>query len=500
MRSEPSTRPPADRIWLACLLLGVLLRLAWFVPERSLWLDEALLASNIAERSLPALLEPLEGDQAAPPGYLALTKASVQLFGLHERSLRAPSLLASLAALIVFATWARRRLERTPARLAVALFASLPALVLYAAELKPYAFDLLAAVLVTCLAADLVASPRRGRLLALALVGVLAPWFSFASVFVLAGAGLVLAVHGVRSRSIAPPVLLGVAAAWTASFLAMWIGFASASAANENFARYWESSFLPLPPTAARDLGLLARAVFRFVEAPFETRHALPTADFAPFAAGLVLCLLGLGVLKRAREDRVALAVWVLPWLVAVLASASGHYPFVGRFLLVFAPSIVWLLVVGWHSTSTGRSWSAAILLGLALLGTSQLFLRPVPAVQTRQALTELAEQMQPGDTLLVHSRSLASFLYYSEHDPRCALPPHQRIDGAMAGEGIAGLLRGASQLEADGRVWFLYEEDWAQVHPTGLLGAALEERAPRVETMFFEGTQLHRFAFDAQD
>ena len=149
----------------------------------------------------------------------------------------------------------------------------------------------------------------------------------------------------------------------------------------------------------------------------------------------------------------------------------------------------------------TGHRLAALLLLGLTLLSTSQLFLRPQPAVQTRQAISALAQQMQAGDTLIVHSRSLAGFLCYSEHDARCALPEGVRVvQGPLAFEGTAGMLDAARALDARGRVWFLYKGDWEAEHPTGVLGAALEQRAPRVETSFFEGSQIHRFEFSASD
>lgn len=492
---------PSSRLLLGLVMVGVLLRLAFFWPERSLWLDEALLASNLVERDYAGLLEPLAGEQAAPPAFLITAKASANWWGGSEAAFRLPSLLASLAALVAFLMLVRRSLSQRAGALAIALFALLPGLILYGAELKPYAGDAFFAVLLLLLFERARERSRASGWVPLAIVGMLAPWFSFSSVFVLAGAGVVFAIASWKQERLPRWILGAVAALWLGSFTALWSLSASEVASEEAFAEYWQNAFLPIPPTAARDLGLLARAPFDLFGAGFHARYAHPTGDFAPFLGALLVWLGALGAILCFREDRTRLGFWLAPIGMAVMASALGFYPFLGRFLLVFTPCVVLLAARGWSALEFGRGLAATVLLGLTLLSTSQLYLRPQPAEQTRQAITALAERMQAGDTLLVHSRSLAGFLYYSQYDPRCALPNGITvIEGALALEGTPGLLQTARGIEGRGRVWLLFEEEWSAVHPSGVLGAALEERAPRVESAWFEGTQIHRFDFSEAD
>ena len=65
----------------ALLVLGVTLRVRQYLFDRSLWLDECLLALNIIRRSPSALLQPLDFHQQAPVGFLLLERLSVSLFG-----------------------------------------------------------------------------------------------------------------------------------------------------------------------------------------------------------------------------------------------------------------------------------------------------------------------------------------------------------------------------------------------------------------------------------
>ena len=76
MRESWFSEAAAPRWLLLGCLLGLLLRVGFFLPERALWLDEALTALNLAEREASGLLEPLDGDQAAPPAFLLASKLS----------------------------------------------------------------------------------------------------------------------------------------------------------------------------------------------------------------------------------------------------------------------------------------------------------------------------------------------------------------------------------------------------------------------------------------
>ena len=141
-----------SKLAIAILLLGAGLRTAAFAAERSLWIDEAMVALNIVERTPAQLFEPLDRNQGAPVGFLLATKASVEVFGVTERALRVPAFLASLVGLVAFAVGAYRLLPRFAAHLASALFALSPHVVSYAAECKQYSGDAAFAAVLLALA------------------------------------------------------------------------------------------------------------------------------------------------------------------------------------------------------------------------------------------------------------------------------------------------------------------------------------------------------------
>jgi hypothetical protein len=64
---------------LILILIGIALRLAQYMANRSLWLDESCLALKILHRSLGQLLEPLDYGQAAPLAFLMVEKQTAPL-------------------------------------------------------------------------------------------------------------------------------------------------------------------------------------------------------------------------------------------------------------------------------------------------------------------------------------------------------------------------------------------------------------------------------------
>jgi len=90
------------------IFLGVALRLAQYLANRSLWLDESYIALNIVQRSFSQLFGPLDYHQVAPIGFLLIEKVAVQAFGNTEYALRLFPLFSGIVALLLLyklASW-----------------------------------------------------------------------------------------------------------------------------------------------------------------------------------------------------------------------------------------------------------------------------------------------------------------------------------------------------------------------------------------------------------
>lgn len=108
------------------LSIGVAVRLRDFMFARSLWLDEAMLALNVASRSFAELARPLDYTQVAPILFLWLQKACVAVAGVNEPALRLVPMVAGLAlpvlgwrlARVLFGDWAGAAAAAASRRLA----------------------------------------------------------------------------------------------------------------------------------------------------------------------------------------------------------------------------------------------------------------------------------------------------------------------------------------------------------------------------------------------
>lgn len=113
--------------YLALLIIcfGIFVRLSQYFSNRALWGDEASLALNIVNRSYLELLQPLDRNQAAPPGFLWIEKLFTQILGNNEYALRLFPLISGIVSLIAFYKLGKWAVSALALPIAVILFACL---------------------------------------------------------------------------------------------------------------------------------------------------------------------------------------------------------------------------------------------------------------------------------------------------------------------------------------------------------------------------------------
>jgi hypothetical protein len=475
---------------------GAAARVVRWAANRSLWGDEGSLAINLVERTPAALAAPLAHDQAAPIGFLLLEKAAIALFGEGELALRALPLAASLAALPVFFAFARELVDARAARLALVLFALCEPLVFYASEVKPYATDVLVALLVLWPAARLLARGASARrLAALGAAGSLAPWLSLPGVFACGGAALALgAAFARRRQSGALRAVAGLAALWLASFAVEYLWLLRAVRANALLAESWRGYFAPLP-VSADALRWWARALLGFFNDPL----GLP-------ASGLAALLFALGLAALARRAPAAAALLLAPLGLALAASVAGlapfptsslyrlsdrYYPFYGRLILFGVPLALPVVATGVRALldARRRAVSAAGALALAWLLVAparQLFVNladPPRIHEARPLFARLAERFAPGDRIYAQQYATGVVAYYAR---RAGMGP---IAGELALERpnqIVDLYFRLRGMREGDRFWLvtLHHPHWRSEAERDAIRAALASVGEPVETL----------------
>jgi hypothetical protein len=435
--------------------LGAALRLWQYATGASLWADEANLALNIIDRPLPRLLGPLDYRQVAPPGWLLLQRAVVSVLGEGEHALRLVPLLGSLAALPLSWHVARRILPAGPGpALVLGLVATGVPLVFFAAQVKPYATDVAAALGLLALALAVERDgPGGGRLLRLGLAGAVAPWLSYPALLVDAGLLAALAGSALLARDgerLRPLVPLAIAWAASAGGTVAWVRGTVTPDDVEYMQRFWARWFMPVPPRTWRDLGWpIARLTT--VYGGGGLRYPAP---------GILLALAALGAvtLWRRARDR----AWLIlgPVAATFAAAAFQAYPFAPRLVLFLFPAFLVLTAAGTDAPGRigraagrrGAAAAAALCAGLALVG---LLRDPPPYAPEplKPVLEPLRAAWQPGDRVYVYYGAEKAFVYYAR---RHGLARDAYVLGRCAREDPRVYLRELDALRGTPRVWLV--------------------------------------------
>ncbi len=232
------------------LALGLFVRLVRFLVVYPIWPDEAFVAANFLERGYLDLVRPLDYVQVCPILFLWIELTVVRLFGFSEWSLRLFPALCGLASMVLFRHLATRLLRGIPLLLAVGIFATSVSPIRHSAEVKPYASDLFAALILLATAVEWRRSPDRSRYwwVLAAIVPVLLG-LSYPSVFVATGLSLTLGpvVFRQRLRSVRWAYLI-YNLMLLGSFLVIYLASTSSQSAAVRAGYrwgYWRDSFPP---------------------------------------------------------------------------------------------------------------------------------------------------------------------------------------------------------------------------------------------------------------
>jgi 4-amino-4-deoxy-L-arabinose transferase-like glycosyltransferase len=421
---ESRSRAESGARWIRIVLAAtILVGLGWralrYVEQFPIWGDEAMLLLNILDRDYVGLTHHLRYSQVAPLLFLWLEKAALLTWGSAEWSVHLFPMLAGLFAFLFFWRSCRAAFSPLVAGLAIGILAVSYYPVRHATEVKPYAFDLLAAVVFAGLALEQLRHPRERRwLAALVVMTPLAIFSSYPSVFVGAAVSLVL-LPLMRSASWSQRGLFALFnLALLGSFLVHYgmvghhqIDAEEARRTREFLHNYWKDAF---PPDAWQDwpLWLLQVHTGNMLAYPIGANHGGSTLSF-------LLVLLGSVVLWRQGQRSVLALCW-LPFALNLVAAILDKYPFGGsaRITLHLAPFICILMAHGaaaildWIRSPAWRTRThlafCLFLLGCGTVGIVRDLLKPYKTEhdrETRHVVADLARQVGADEPVLLCHR-----------------------------------------------------------------------------------------------
>lgn len=456
------------------ILFGIFIRVSQYLNNRALWGDEASLALNIVDRSYLELLQPLDRNQAAPPGFLWIEKLSTQIFGNNEYSLRLFPLIAGIVSLIAFyklgkwtvSTIPEKIVSRITLSIALILFACLRYTLYYATEVKQYSSDVMIALLLCLLLIPLreqVLNIR--RILLLGILGGVAIWFSHPVIFVLAGIELAnLILTSAQQRKAILINRLPTYLIWLISFGFMYFLTIARVMQNNKLQSAWGDEY----PKTVFDLIWLLDSFGRFFYRPL---------GFSAIFDGIAILAFVVGSIFFIKKKPEKFLILMSPVLATLAATYLHKYPFRGRlilflapfFILVIAEGITFLLSNFTHSKQRkyfviGGITLACLLIVPSLVRAGTFVFYPETKHEIRPVIEYIKTHQKPGDGIYIGDGGPADqFEYYAE---KYGYSQSDYARGYLSElvnaerfseEGWQQFKTQSSQLKNKQRVWFVF-------------------------------------------
>ncbi len=436
--------------WLI-ITFGVLLYFRGYLFNRSLWIDEARLALNIINRSFSGLLQPLDHNQGSPVAFLIVEKIIVEIFGNSEYALRLFPFICGMTSIFLFYRLSEYYIETTIIPVALALFVSSYWLTYYSSELKQYSCDVTISLLLYLMAIYVQKKLTMLRIILFGITGGIAIWFSYPSVFILAGLGISLCLlYYIKNEWLNVRKIFIAYSIWMLSFAVYYFLFIKDLSQNKYLFSFWELGFAPFPPKTVSDIKWFVKTFFYIFEYPV----GLDQSGVAAFAF-LVGCI----SMSLEKKEQFLFLVSPIPFIL--LASGLHKYPFFQRFLLFLVPSVLLLIAEGTKQICikiSGNSAIKIVFVGLLILpslfSAGMRIIRPLTVEESRSAVIYIRKNWQHGDMVYLHHGSWPAFAYYSKYNH---FTENDYIVGIVPEEE-------AFKKKYDYRKWKKYAEDLAKL------------------------------------
>lgn len=488
-------------VWflLVGLLLGfgAYLRLDQFLFNRSLWLDEAFIANQVARGDWVSFFNlPMEYSHFVPPMFAVMGKLFVVIFGDNDLSLRIYPQICSLLSLGLFYLLARRLISPWATLVSLGLFAISPTLIFHASNLKQYSSDVMLTLALFWAFTYLPSSDQKSfntSLVLFALLGIIVVWFSHPSLFILASLGLFQGIYYLGQKNWSAALkLMAVGSLWVGSFAILYFIVNGGNARESSPIAPWLFKFWHVYNQAF--MPSLTNGGFPWITEVFALFFRESGFKSPVFVS--VLMLFGMVVLFK--QQRRLLSLLLLPIGITLLASHFEQYVFSGRLILFLLPLTLIFIGVGVTQFSVLlrqlqnipylKGCLGGIFITILMTSTIKFPLhKTVQVEESKPALAYLQRHQQPNDIFYIYHWAEPAFHYYAPlygfnyescghiTPPETKKPDFKEVDFYWSqktnkliqeidnAECILGFSEGGesvpelSQLKGHGRIWFFF-------------------------------------------
>lgn len=404
-------------------MFGIFLRLKTLIPNPSMWHDESALAWNIINKSYLELFGPLRFLQMAPPLFLVLTKFLVGFFhasdkiGVCDFVLRLIPFACGVLSIGVFYLICRELFTAKRAVLiALFLFCVNKILIDYSFEFKPYSVDVFISLLLVLffIKFDLGVNSNKinyKKLISYALGISLSIWFSFTSVFVLAGGFLNLIIRNFKKENLNKFLIL-ILPLFVSMLFYLKLFVLNVHSNGQGLAGFWDNNFVAMN---------LSNFFSLFVQNLSYFFYPVKLLLFV-----VILFIYGI-ILFYKRKENIGINfvnIALLTFIFLVVASMFHIYPFSQRLIIFLIPLFIILIAkCADNKEIKFKSFIMAVMilmisfpqLNFALKNLeSQKFYQSNKGDFSREMMQYMVKNLKPDDIIFVNNGSIADFSYYS--------------------------------------------------------------------------------------
>lgn len=451
------------------LLLGIYLRIDWFLVPRSFWNDSYCLALAVMRVPWKEILGLLTLGQQAPLGFIIVSKSLGELFRYNEYALLVLPFVSGIVSSILFLFISVKLLHPKVVFIATFLWALNPELIFYTGEFKQYSTDIFFSLLLLLLTMRVIKSSFKSGLPVLAITGILAMGFSHPAIFVLVGCCSIFIItvftnHG-HDQKHAATRIVAIIVLWIATFGLIYFLHIARSTPISMYT-YHVDGFIPLD---------CSYNFVNWINETFRNAFVFPIGlapRWAPFLWPLGASLMITGIILSCKHNRAVTCGGIAMFACLLIASALERYPvrtgdsvltprlilFTVPFLLIWISEgaygcISWLKLKN-HSTA----FIGLLLSGIMLVSWSTTF-------YIRQEVKPLLESYKNAktekDIIWVYPGSITAFEYNTRNFP---MPYRTGLilngGGAVPDDSMFDSLNPLVKIE--GRLWLLFSQCYA--------------------------------------
>ncbi len=404
----------AQKIILCLIILaGVTISIVQFCHNRSLWLDDAMLALNFVRKDFLDLFSSLEYAQSAPILFLLVEKL---FWGLipSELGLRLFPLICYFVSLGVFIRilW-NSGFRNNVVIFSIAVFVFNPSTLYFSNEVKQYMSDMAVAMVLYYLYNF---DPKNFGTKKLMITGAISIFLSNITPVILAALALDALYKSKYLDKIFSIRFFQTSAIWFITFCCYYFAFIFKHPLTDFMVNYWGDlgAFMPKNIFSKEFIDFLSYwGLHVFIH--------LFDVNFIFSAIFILLFIIGIIGLFRDKNYS-SLILFSGPIVIHLLLSAYKLYPVSQRLLLYLLPFFILIISNGLSIILSARILkSAKTGFGLTLILTTFLAISffskgiPLERVELKQTLQYINDNGQKGDLLFVCFQAAFSYQFYVE-------------------------------------------------------------------------------------